>query len=253
MKQTFNDFSIHKHRSFELFRSVDKKLTSTYFTNKETEFSYFDVIVFDYEYGLRKIYIKYPNIDYFVEMYDGGESSNGNMQNLSFQNIWKDSYYEKNIEIFKHDKNMMLKISDNFNFLECISTNYNVLANEKYLMLPSDTFTTTDCYKSKDEIPTYYFVNHPTYYFSYNTHKFYSVKNNVIKQYEITNFERYIDGGTTIIKLLDGGNNEHEFYSPTSFNKKLIPLFDDLELIETTIEEKLHIENLIINNILKNK
>ena len=42
----------------------------------------------------------------------------------------------------------------------------------------------------------------------------------IMNEFEIKNFVRYRDGGTTIITVVDNNGNEHKFFSPTSLPTK---------------------------------
>ena len=65
---------------------------------------------------------------------------------------------------------------------------------------------------------------------------------NVVEELEITKFDRYRDGGTTEMTLVDGDGIEHEFYYPTHFKpiEEQIPTLDGRPLtlgVPPTVKE----------------
>jgi hypothetical protein len=84
----------------------------------------------------------------------------------------------------------------------------------------------------------YIIVDFPTYNFKYNSHNFYVIDNGKTEKMQITAFDRYRDGGTTYIKVVDSEGKEHVFFSPTKMgNGTKVPTWDDKELIEIPYED----------------
>lgn len=228
---------------------------------------------FSLDGGVHKLYIRYPNTDYFVEMYGGDfENGRGVMIRAICENVWAEKY-NSSITIFSHDKNLIcligrLDYSPEFNFMEKVasynkgnpfnnpypnvtSVNYNEIEDAlsfKYLKLP-DNRTIEYCYKTNDNKSKYFVVDYPKYNFKYNNQRFSVIENNIKKEYEIKNFVRYRDGDTTIITVIDENNIEHKFFSPTKLsNETLSVKWDDVELIPTSDIEKEKIEELLNSN-----
>lgn len=220
----------------------------------------FDILVFDYMFGGHEVYIKYPNIDYFIEMIGGSCSMSGDAGEL----IVKDAWYkgESEIKLYYEDDNMFVNFrpgSLNFSFCKLIHSSLGEIKNydeidkalsKEYLKIPDSVRKIQYAYKSRDVDPTYYIVDASEFNFCYDTCSFFildSLYN--ATEYKITNFERYRDGGTTYITISDG-DTEHILYAPTPFAKNAPSTFDNNELIKLTedeieiIIEKLGIETL---------
>lgn len=98
-----------------------------------------------------------------------------------------------------------------------------------------------DDVKTKSNLPTYIVVDCSRFY-SDEKERFFIIHLGAIKQFEVTRFDRFRDGGTTYITAKDDKNKTYEFFSPTPFDKNKVPTFQAEELEEVTKEEK---ENLI--------
>jgi len=95
-------------------------------------------------------------------------------------------------------------------------------------------------------MPTFFIVDYPKYNFKYDNHRFRSITDNKISEYQIKSFQRFRDGGTTIITVIDELNKEHKFFSPTRLPKKVLyEKWDEIELVEATDEEKQSIIELL--------
>ena len=279
MNKIFKPLSAFKNRDVELFRSIDPNNTAIYFTDVPSEKrssakAYFELLRFGYESGENSlVYIKYPNTNYFIECHDfASGSSRGNMVSNSGQNIWES--YKSELKIHSHDDNLVLLIGKyvtEFNFMKRVASynkgnrfskpypnesfnNYSEIEKAlecKYLELPMNIRTISYSYKLKGT-EKYILVDYPAYKFHYTNQRFFLIEeNNIPKQLDIINFERYRDGGTTYITVIDSEGNSHLMYSPTSFNKGKIATYDELELIETTEEEKQML--LVLLNIKEKK
>lgn len=267
MIKSFGKLEEFKGRDVVLYRSSDLNNTAIYFTNvkdkdRKTAEAYFELLKFKYHIGEHQIYLKYPNTDYYVEMVDGGSgSSRGNMEESSGKNIWEISY-KSPFTIFSHDENLLIKFgrkdwSGEFNFMKKIASYnkgnpYNLpYPNEtfnnfdeiekalslEYLKIPEDVRKIQYCCKTKDNI--YFLIDCPAYNFQYENHRFFIIINNIVTELKIISFDRYKDGGTTYIKVLDSDNIEHVFYYPTTLGgKKDIEKYDNIELFEVSKEEK---------------
>jgi hypothetical protein len=70
----------------------------------------------------------------------------------------------------------------------------------------------------------------------------------VVTEYKITKFDRYRDGGTTMIQCVDPAGNTHDFFSPQSLfptAEKLVPTWDKNEIVEVLPAERVHIIELL--------
>lgn len=234
----------------EIYRSIDKEATANYFADDKTKDAFFEVLIFGYKYGKHEIYIKYPDAEFYIEVFGSSGSSHGDMKHYQGRMlieekiqpfVYEDVLQPKLIKMFKHDQHLLLNLdasySGDFNFLERVA-----LANDKYnryesfglrevevalqtpfIPIPNDrelayTFMTDD--------NNYIIVDQSAYNFSYEGMRCYygNIKDG-IKDYTILNFVRYRDGGTSIFTINVNGKNM-EFYSPSSFNKEKVATFD---------------------------
>lgn len=246
-----------KGRSVKLFRSSDKTGTASYWTNLDRDDkgiaeAFFEILVFKYEFKHNEVYIRYPNTDYFVETAGGYNNMHGTMNKGNGFNPWSNKYSKK-YELYNHDMNLMFKDSEH-NFLtevasvDCGSSSYPKKATYinqdeldaafalNYLKLPDDLMNIAYSYKTADAIPTYFLIFYPTYNFGYDTHKVYSIKSGVATELTIMDFQRYRDGGTTIIKIKEA---QEGFYFPTAFESGngLLPTYDKQPLVKATEDE----------------
>jgi uncharacterized protein YrzB (UPF0473 family) len=278
-KQEFGEFNLK--RSVSLFRSSDLRNTSDYFTDDEKGGeAFFELLRFEYDGGDHHCeYLRYPNTDYFIELYGSGSSySHGNMSKTITEDVWKDEYRNQ-ITINQHGSNLMLVIGKylhEFNFMTLVARfthsedefkfrddvelpTFNTKELHKSLMLkyvkiPESVRRIEYLYKMNfsGRKPSYFVTDYPAYNFNYTNHRFRIIHDdNVIEELLIKNFERYRDGGTTIITVVDKEGKEHIFYSPTHLtDQKLTPKWDatiidinknlveGVELIEDVSEEE---------------
>jgi len=279
VEKQFCELSQFKQRDVELFRSSDQNETAIYFTDveyndRETAKAFFEILRFGLEGGDHQLYVRFPNTDYFVEMIDGGfGSGRGDMKKATGKNVWEDKH-KSPFTIYSHNKNLIFLIgrtdwTPEFNFMQKVASydkgnkfnhpyppypnetfvNYEEIERAlsmKYLKIPESIRHIEYCYKTKDETPTYFVVDYPAYNFKYDNHRFFVIKNEVTEEFEIKNFMRYRDGGTTIITVIDENGNEHKFFSPTSLpTKTLCEKWDEIELIEVTEIEKIELAKLL--------
>jgi hypothetical protein len=255
MNKQMIPMSTLKGRTVKLFRSSDKTGTASYWTNLDREHkgiaeAFFEILVFDYEYGKNEVYIRYPETDYFVETTGGYNSRHGTMNKGNGINPWSEKYSAK-FELYNHDKNLMFKDLEHNFLIEVASVDYGnstfpknptyVNQNEleeafalNYLKLPDDLMTIAYAYKTNDAIPTYFLIFYPTYNFGYNTHKAFSIKRGVATELTITEFQRYRDGGTTIIKVKESVDG---FYFPTPWKLAEISTYNGIPIVKATDDE----------------
>jgi len=281
IEKQFCELSQFKQRDVELFRSSDQNETAIYFTeveynDRETAKAYFEILRFGLDGGDHQLYVKFPNTDYFIEMIGGGfGSGRGDMKQATGKNIWKDKQHNVPFTIYTHKDNLIFLIGrtdwiPEFNFMTKVASynkgnkynhpypnetfvNYNEIEKAlsmKYLKIPESIRKIEYCYKTKDIIPKYFIVDYPAYNFKYDNHRFFVIENGTMNEFEIKNFVRYRDGGTTIITVVDNNGNEHTFFSPTSLpTKTLCEKWDEIELMETTENEKEELAKLLNLNL----
>lgn len=278
MEKVFGNLSEFEKRDVELFRSSDLKNTAIYFTDVRHEdrnvaSAFFEILRFGLEGGDHQVYVRFPNNDYFTEMIGGGfGSGRGSMIQAHGKNVWQDNN-KAPLTVYSHDNNLVLLFgrkdwTPEFNFMTKVASydkgnkfchpypnetfvNFSEIEKAlsmKYLKIPEDVRKVEYCYKTKDVIPKYYLIDYPAYNFKYENHRFFVIENDMVKQFEIKNFLRFRDGGTTIVNLLDENGVEHKFFSPQTMfptEKELSTTFDDVEIIEATEFEKASLVSLL--------
>ncbi len=274
MEKQFGELSqfLTDKRDVELFRSSDWNNTAVYFTEVDdgkikTAKAYFELLRFGLEGGDHQIYVRFPNTDYFVEMLHGGSgSAHGNMMIAEGKNV-QDVYHTKGkFTIYSHDSNLLISFGDfpKFNFMTKVAEydkgnpfnrpypqesflNYEQIKEAlslKFLKLPENIRYVEYMFKIKDA-KKYFIVDCPAYNFKYTNQRFTIIENGIQRQEKIKGFQRYRDGGTTMITIIDKEGSEHKLFSPQKMfddGKNLVPKFDDIELIEVSEEER---ENII--------
>jgi len=258
----FANLSQFKNRNVELFRSSDLHNTAIYFTkvseeNRENAKAFFELLLFGLD-GDHQIYIRFPNTDHFVEMVGGLGSAHGNMRLAGGKNVWEkssnmtfDIYYQDNNLLLSMGKgmpefNFMTKVAEykkgNFSFPNETTFNYSEIEKAlsmQYVKIPQHIRKIAYLYKTNSVSPKYFVVDYPAYNFGYNNHQFHIIDNDGVKEYKIKHFERYRDGGTTIIKVVDDKGTDHTFFSPTPFDKTKSVTWDETnELVEVTDEQE---------------
>jgi hypothetical protein len=251
-EQKFENLSQFSIREVELFRSSDKINTAKYFindrTNKPSE-AYFEILKFKYDYKYKnQIYIRYPNTDYFVELVGGVSSGRGNLEKLSCKNIWVDEFKEE-ISINQQDDDLIIffgKTLSDFNFMKKVDNSEISLAlSIKYLKLPENIKSIVYCNKTKDKNPIYFLVDVPKYNFNYDNHRFFMIEDGIPEQLTIKNFERYRDGGTTYITVVDKHDVVYKFFSPSPFKNDVCEKINDIELMDVDFVEKEYLIKLL--------
>lgn len=273
-EKEFGELSIFKERDVEMYRSSDLKNTAIYFTHVEDDKmeeaeAFFELLHFELKGGEHQMYIRFPNEDYYIEMISEYAGGRGIMQRTrGIKNVFAESF-RRNYEFFSFGENAMLYAKDlnEFNFMKKVAAydkgnpfnhpypnetflNYPEIVDAlkmKYLKLPQSIRTIQYLYKTKDEFyPIFIVIDCPAYNFQYKNHRFRIIQGEIVREYKITNFQRFKDGGTTIITVLDENNIEHKFFSPTSLPQKVLcEKWDDEELIEVTDDERKKIIELL--------
>lgn len=265
MEKQFGELSEFKNRDVELYRSIDQNNVAIYFTEvngneRKVATAFFEVLVFglerDNQHSL--VYVRFPNKDYFIQMYGGYGGGRGEMKSREFTNVLSENNYKKHT-FYSFGQTAMLKSSiidfhfltkvgsydkGNLNDTFCHETkiNYDEIQKAlslKYQKIPDSIRKIAYCFKTKELIPQYILIDYPAYNISYENHRFYIIKNKVAKELKIMEFLRQRDGGTTIITVIDEFGELLKFFSPTKFPEKtLIEKYDNMELSEVTDDER---------------
>lgn len=273
-EKQFSDLSQFAKRNVELFRSSDQNETAIYFTEledeqRQTAKAFFEILRFGLDGGDHQLYVRFPNTDHFVEMIGGGiGSAHGDMMMAKGKNVYDTNGCKGEFDIYSHGNNLLLSFGNfpRFNFMTKVAeydkgnpynhpypnetfVNFKEIEKAlsmKYLNIPESIRKIEYCYKTKDKTPKYFVVDYPAYNFKYDNHRFFVIENEVAKEFEIKNFVRYRDGGTTIITVTDKNGIEHKFFSPTSLPEKtLCEKWDETELIVATETEKEKLAELL--------
>ena len=281
MKKEFGKISdlLKDGRAVEWYRSMDTHNTGIYWTDYDRDKSelvnaQFDLLRFDYDGGDKhEIYIRFPGTEDFIEMMGGGTGSGrGNMTISRGTNVWSESFYKRKIEIFSQEPQLLLTVGDSlpeFNFMSLIArrvskereglyrgsskpVNFNVddfnqLSTSNYIKIPDDVRKVEYLYKTTGFVKNLTFcIHYPAYNFQYMNHSFMVIDGETIKEYKIVDFQRYKDGGTTIITVIDDNEVQHKFFSPTRLgnDKGKIVTWDD-EIALTEITDKKEVDDVV--------
>jgi hypothetical protein len=252
--------------SVEIYRSIDKNITSHYFGDKNKP-TYFEIAIFHYNHSKNQVYIKYPDTDFYVELYGGSGSSRGNMSHYSLRNILEEEIqpfvYEgvlqpKSMKLYKHENHLLVDLAStyggDFNFLERVAyikphqfektqefgyDVYNEFIKSKFIPLPD---AKNIAYKFKTIDGNLIIVDQSAYNFTYESMRcFYGNLKDGIKEGKISGFERYRDGGTTNFDVTVNGK-VHKFHSPSRLGKKdddYKPTWDGNIMTETEISNEI--------------
>ncbi len=270
--------------SVEYYRSVDALETVSYFggDTRPSPIKYeagverliggFEVLIFDYQ-SSKNIFIKYPTLDHFIELYGGGiGSGRGDMKTGHASNIWEKEPWNYNIQFMRHGQNMFLMLGKNsieFNFLdrimnfqtkwryplqEMVEMNY-VLNNFKYLSLPTEVVNVRHAYKLVDNPKFQIIITEQAFPQNYVKPNIYTIDStkpgNVINLYTCRSHSVARDGGSTWITTDPIDGNINNFYRPTPFNtgEDTISTWNDNKLKPLTQKEKdqaIKLLNLIV-------
>src|SRR4051812_40136698 len=80
----------YKNENVEVYSSIDKLKTGNYFGVDKNKPAEFEIIVFDYTYWNNTIYVRYPDTDFYIEMYGSSLSSHGSITERILRNIIKE-------------------------------------------------------------------------------------------------------------------------------------------------------------------
>ncbi len=267
----FEQFNFDTITGIELYESMDKKVTGQYFSRNEGEASFYVAFVTTEEDF--KLFIKYPDNNYFTEIHGGGfGSGRGIVTYASGENVWNPKYSSA-VSYKKCYPYLCLTIQlDEFNFLSAIGAYkkqgndiiepvgdianvIQIISSHRYLKLPESIRKIQYVFKfsvpDSNEI-NYLLVDYPAYNFQYSNHRCFFLKANngaVTKnlQFIITDFKRARDGGSTWIKMqsIDSDNRMYEYmlFSPSKLGMAVGEVrkatLNELELDENVSPEEI--------------
>jgi len=217
-----------------LYRSMDRKQASGFFTYSDASDLYFDILIVR---GNRRVYIKYPGTEHFIEMFGGTSGAHykgkcGNQENYVIENVWEDATYKRKISLHVSDTYAFLKTFSAFDFLQVVTDLDTVfpIYQCKYLKLPTDVRGISYCFNLPFELNGYGVIDYPAFNFDYNNQRLQIVIDKSVQEWKITSFSRYRDGGTTIIEATDSKGDSHKLYFPSPWKKEAVPDFDGIEI-----------------------
>ena len=245
--------SIHKGREVEIYRSSDPTITGEYFQNDNSDFGFFELVLFKYSFGKNELFLRYPGQNYFIELLGSFSSMNGSMCSGTSRNIINEiiapfySYKHKekviqkeNIEIYKQENDCMLKFSgSSFNFLSRIAYSLDInkyedvdkrilnqasideIYNREYVAIPDLKRIEYGIETPKGE---YFIVVASAYNYSYNLKAYLGYSSSQMQEVKIINFQRFRDGGTTKFDIEIDGIIHHHFHSPVNLGKEKPPI-----------------------------
>lgn len=272
MKKLFGSFNEFPSRDVELYRSSDYHNTAIYFTdveyeNRKAASAFFELLKFDFLGGPHQIYIRFPNQDFFTEIFKGGfGSGRGDMTIAHGKNIWSDKYSKK-ITIHQHPPNLLLSFGQHvpeFNFMKRVAysnstdkhlSNYEELKNIltlPYLKLPDNVRKVEYFYQFKRNENKYIIVDYPAFNFQYNNHRLFLIDNLNIQEYTIKSFTRYRDGGTTFIKAQNNVGEMFQLFCPTKLGDNIKkPTWNTTEELQEVVSQKTRSELLSLLKIIE--
>jgi hypothetical protein len=199
------------------FNIHHKNRTGKIFSNSEGQ----QIILFDYQQGLNKIFIKIKE-DY-QEVKSSGKSAKGYTQHINLElsgvpyyDMYQDLYLDSKLGI------AVLKSSMNIYFFNiCQDIPFDSLQEICYIPLP-------------DYEEIYLILENSNFSYAFIRNIYHNLSNTkivaldkkskILSEIKINNSEHYRDGGTKYFYTEHG-----TIYIPTPFNKDLKPTIDDIE------------------------
>lgn len=241
--------NIHKGRSISVYRSLDQESTAIHF-----EDSFFELVVFKYQYGMKGMYLRYPGSDVYVELFEGGSNSSwirGNeMSSTSNRDVlqetlhpykYEDKLQPKKLDVFIHEGLALIKFNlRDFNFMSRILKHADGDQLDEQDKLKLDEVLSRKFVPLPDTRNIEYAFNLPggcmivvdssVYNYEYDTMRcHYITPEDGISEVKIDKFARYRDGGTTTFEFEHNGNT-YEFYKPTPFRSELKSTLNNVEM-----------------------
>lgn len=246
-----------KNRSIILYRGIVPARYCWGFNEKDEE-EIVEVIIVEKDNSIESdIFIKMSKDGEFVQLYTNGMSNHGIYYSITATNPFKKGYSD--VFLKYEDKNMLVTLSTQGSIDFCFMKNVEkieVSNNEKdyeyfdkygFKLYPKNVYTLSYASHEINNKDIFYVCYFPSYFPSYENHIFKKInlKNETVEDYEIKDFQRYRDGGTTEINVVDKDGNGYNFYYPSPFNKGISPTFDDIELSLTPRNDSEEYEKLV--------
>ena len=255
------DMSEHKGRKVELYRSCNPDIIGRYFAGDKGP-AKFEVLVFEYHQSKERIFIRYPNSNFFIPIVGGFGTSRGSMMEGGGEDvigeiinplIRRGKHFVQYIGVNVHETEMFLQFGWNegeFNFLRRIAAanmakydnfvsgeNNDALIEEalgrKYIKIP-DFRKIEYAFMTVDE--NFILTDRSVHNYQYETLRCWFGNSSGMKEGKIKNFGRARDGGSTKFQVVIEEDKEtHDFYSPTPFNPELKATWDGKEIIPIDI------------------
>ena len=209
----------------------------------------YSILIVSYEYGKPEIYLRMNTNNYYIPIYGGINYISGKTSAGGGKNIWAEEFAQEiKVKIKENDCFLQTGSSTgSFYFMKLAGKilrkeNENKFLIERELKLtykpfPREKRIISYMLKTKSNLPIYIVVDSSKFY-AEEKERFFVVYLKKIKQFEITRFERYRDGGTTYITVKGNKNKTYEFFYPTPFDKNKFPTFKGEELESVTKEEE---------------
>lgn len=213
------DFKEYNGIGFEFYKGI----------KNGTETSY-DILIFDYKYGLNSFFIRNDFDNTFYECKGGVSFSSGYKSSGNGKNIFYESF-RRDFDFYRIEDKAFLKIGS-FDFLFMEKSDID-LSKETYRELPERRVLQNAYITKNDDI---ILISNLEFHHSYDNYLLHigDTKRGFIGYKP--EVERYRDGGTTYYKT-----NAGTLYTPTSFNKNLKPTWDEIEVKESEDLNKLKI------------
>lgn len=240
-----DNMSRHKDRKVEIYRSSDPWSTGAYFLSEGRDVeAEFELVAFDFSFeGESQFFLRYPQSECYIELYScGSASSHGTMEEKNFRNlideqmnpfVYEEKQRSSKVKILKHKDTavIILGYSSGFNFLKRVAAKGYTRHHDEDPMdfggLLIDDMLKRKCVPiaSKRKIESAFYTKEvklvvldaPAYKYSYEALKcYYGTLEDGMTQGEISNFQRYRDGGTTMFNLTIG-DKVHKYFNPTQF------------------------------------
>ncbi len=188
----------------------------------------FEIILFDYNYDLSRIFIKFKDDEFWYELKDSSMSSCGGETHFSITNTYNNEYVEK-FDLYIKDDNAFFLAGFSYEFLQETSTLKNLL-NERYQEIPKIR-EVNQRFQINSLCATLEISRLKYTYKEEKLNLIFPISNENI-ELKVINKEMYRDGGTTFYYTDKG-----VLYIPTPFNKTLKPTWDKEEIIVIEIQE----------------
>lgn len=214
------------------------------------------VLFFDYSSTQGRVFVRFLkhwsgyDPDMYYEVQDNGESSGGGKWVFGIHNPWE-KYIQENRLLLTKDKGTYI-FGTSFEMLERVddSETFNDEINRGYVSLPRDIRRFSYVIEIKDTGQVLV-ADHPAYKFNnYSDIRFRMIHcDKTDEEFEVINFGRYRDGGTTKVTLKGEDGVTHEFYYPNSLSEPKhtqIPTWDGRPMTRNEDTDKTQLKDFVV-------